>query len=429
MHPNRFGAAPAALLLILIAAPRLAIAQTEPPRTLSLAQALDLARERSPLLEAARARIAEADGNLTQASLLLVDNPELALAAGPRFLSQPGGGSELDAEIQLAQRFETGGQRRHRIARAEALANASRARSADVERVVSQAVASVFYEVLAASERLRLNQDNAALAESLYDIAHARVAAGAAAPLEENTARIRRAEATRQLVRAETALENAKLRLVTTLGLDSATALQLEGTLPESTALPSLQDLLTSAAKSHPRLLDAAATVDASESASALAKAEAWPDLSLGVLYAREERDDIVMGGLTIPIPLFNRNQGERQRARAATRRAAASARSVRLEVDSEIRRNYSVYEAATRAVAAFDADVLRSQQENLVLIETMFQAGKIRYVDVLLLQRELVEGRLGYLDARLELALAEIAARAAAGLEPAPYTTGRILP
>jgi len=123
------------------------------------------------------------------------------------------------------------------------------------------------------------------------------------------------------------------------------------------------------------------------------------------------------MGGVTIPIPVFNRNQGERVRAKAAARRTAAVARSLQLEIESEIRRSYANYEAATRSLAAFDADVLRSQDENLELIEAMFQAGKIRYVDVILLQREVIEGRLGYLNARLELARAEVATRSAAGI------------
>ena len=55
--------------------------------------------------------------------------------------------------------------------------------------------------------------------------------------------------------------------------------------------------------------------------------------------------------------------------------------------------------------------------KRQLELIEAMFQAGKIRYVDVILLQREVIEGRLGYLNARLELARAEIATRSAAGI------------
>ncbi len=429
MHPKNLGVARTALLISLFSCPHLAAAQLEPARTIDLAEALEVARKHSPLLEAARARIAEADGDLTQAGLLLVGNPELELSAGPRFSSQRGGSSELDAEVALAQRFETGGQRRHRVARSEALATASRAQSADVSRDVSRAVASVFYEVLGVSEQLQLTRENVALGENLYDIARSRVSAGAAAPLEENTARIRRAAAKRQLIQVETLVKNATIRLATTLGLDPATALQVEGTLPRIGNLPSLPDLLERAERGHPRLLASQAALEAVQSAAALANAEAWPDVSLGASYARDEKDDIVMGGLTVEIPLFDRNQGERQRTKAASHRALATARSVRLEIDSELRRSYADYEAAMRSVAAFDDDVLRSHRENLRLIEAMFRAGKIQFVDVVLLQRELIEGRLGYLSARLELAHAEIATRAAAGLDLATGSTGSDLP
>ena len=219
------------------------------------------------------------------------------------------------------------------------------------------------------------------------------------------------------LVQAEARLQSAEFRLATTLGLSSAETVHAQGELPESASLPPLGELLAAASENHPRLLAARSTVDASQSDSALADAEAWPDLTLGASYSREERDDVVMGGVTIPIPVFNRNQGERVRAKAAARRTAAVARSLQLEIESEIRRSYANYEAATRSLAAFDADVLRSQDENLELIEAMFQAGKIRYVDVILLQREVIEGRLGYLNARLELARAEVATRSAAGI------------
>jgi outer membrane protein TolC len=50
--------------------------------------------------------------------------------------------------------------------------------------------------------------------------------------------------------------------------------------------------------------------------------------------------------------------------------------------------------------------------------MQKMFEAGKIQYVEVVLLQRELLEGRLGYLDARLNLARSEVSTRAASGLD-----------
>jgi len=417
MHTHHLGVARAALVLSLFLSTLPALADDAPGRSLALGEAIGLAREHSPLLEAARARIGEAEGDLTQASILLVRNPRLSLSAGPRFLSGPGGGSELDAQVGLQQRLEIGGQRRHRVERAKALQSASQAQAADVDRVVTQSVALVFFEVLGAANELELTEENAKLAESLYEIARSRVSAGAAAPLEENTARIRRADATRMLVQAEARLRSAEFRLATTLGLSSAVTVHAQGELPESASLPPLGELLAAASDKHPRLLAARSTVDASQSDSALADAEAWPDLTLGASYSREERDDVVMGGVTIPIPVFNRNQGERVRAKAAARRTAAVARSLQLEIESEIRRSYANYEAATRSLAAFDADVLRSQDENLELIEAMFQAGKIRYVDVILLQREVIEGRLGYLNARLELARAEVATRSAAGI------------
>ncbi len=64
------------------------------------------------------------------------------------------------------------------------------------------------------------------------------------------------------------------------------------------------------------------------------------------------------------------------------------------------------------------DAAVLRAQEESLQLMQKMFEAGKIQYVEFVLLQRELLEGRLGYLDARLDLARSGVSTLAASGLD-----------
>jgi len=411
-----------ALLVLALSMPwHEANAQTRTPDSIDIGTALALARESSPLLEAARARLGEAQGDVTTAGLLLVENPEVDFEAGRRFLSQ-GGGTETDFAASLSQRFETGGQRRHRIARAEANYSAAQATAADVGRVVSHAVAAAFFEALTAGDRTAVAAQNAELAENLYEIADSRVKGGAAAPLELHGARIRLAEARRRFLQAQLSRREAEIQLARVIGIAPPHRFSLVGELPRAATLPTLDELLQEALAKHPRVQAAQSEVDSSRSSSRsaveLADAEAWPDISLGVGYKRDSGDDVVGGRVTVPLPLFDRKQGERARARARARRAVAEQRSRRLEVESDVRRSFARYEIALEAVREYDAAVLRAQEESLQLMQKMFEAGKIQYVEVVLLQRELLEGRLGYLDARLNLARSEVSTRAASGLD-----------
>jgi cobalt-zinc-cadmium efflux system outer membrane protein len=397
-------------------------AQTNTPDSIDLGTALALARENSPLLEVARARLGEAQGDVTTAGLLLVENPEVDFGAGRRFLSE-GGGAKTDFAASLSQRFETGGQRRHRIARAEANYSAAQATAADVRRVVSHAVGVAFFEALTAGDRAAVAAQNAELAENLYEIADSRVKGGAAAPLELHGARIRLAEARRRLLQAQLSQREAEIQLARVIGIAPPHRFSLVGELPRAAMLPTLDELLQGASVKHPRVQAAQSEVDSSRSAVKLADAEAWPDISLGVGYDRDGGDDVVGGRVTVPLPLFDRKQGERARARARARRAVAEQRGRWLEVEADVRRSFARYEIALEAVREYDAAVLRAQEESLQLMKKMFEAGKIQYVEVVLLQRELLEGRLGYLDARLDLARSEVSARAASGLDIAATT------
>jgi cobalt-zinc-cadmium efflux system outer membrane protein len=407
-----------ALLVAALSTPwHEANAQTKSPNALDFGAALALARENSPLLEAARARLGEAQGDVTTAGLLLVENPEVDFGAGQRFLSE-GGGTETDFAASLSQRFETGGQRRHRIARAEANYSAAQATAADVQRVVSHAVAVAFLEALTAGDRAAVAEQTAELAENLYEIADSRVKGGAAALLELHGARIRLAEARRRLLQAQVSQREAEIQLARVIGISPSHPLSLVGELPRTATLPTLDELLQEAFTKHPRVQAAQSEVDSARSAVDLADAEAWPDISLGVGYERDDGDDVVGGRVTVPLPLFDRNQGERARARARARRARAEQRARWLDVEADIRRSFARYEIALEAVREYDAAVLRAQDESLQLMQKMFEAGKIQYVEVVLLQRELLEGRLGYLDARLNLARSEVSTRAASGLD-----------
>lgn len=396
-------------------------ASGQEPLRLDLSTAIVMARENNAGAEAARRRVSEARGELIGAQVLLRENPELDLAVGPWFRSAPATGQALAADVSISQRFELGGQRSHRVGRARAGVAAAEADAATALRRLDLAVAAAVLQVMAGRDRVRVAEDSARLAQELLDIAERRLGAGAGTPLEVNGARVRFAEARRALERVRAERDLALARLAPLVGAAPGVVLDVAGDLPGSATPPGGDT--AQALERRPEILATRKRVEAADAEVRLASAQAIPDVRLGATYTREEGANAVLGAnaflgtITLPLPVFQRNQGERERTRAAAERARAELRAVEAEVSSEVAQAAREAERARRTLALYDESVLRAQEESLVLLRRMFEAGKVRPAEVILLQRELLEGRLGYVDARAELATADARLRTALGL------------
>jgi cobalt-zinc-cadmium efflux system outer membrane protein len=126
----------------------------------------------------------------------------------------------------------------------------------------------------------------------------------------------------------------------------------------------------------------------------AVERSLAVPNLEVGAFAAREEGDDVAGLRAGIAIPLFDRNQGGIAEARAAEGRAGAELADFELRVRREVASAHARYRTAAAAVEALDGLVVGTLRESLSLLRRAVDAGKVSASDVLLLRRELVEGR-----------------------------------
>ena len=256
---------------------------------LTLRSAVESAHQNNQLIQAARLMIAETQGDLTGASLRLVDNLQVVASAGPRFPGMAGGDTKLQLEVGVEQVFQTGGERGHRINQAQADVGAATARAEDVQRVVDLAVASTFYETFAAEQRLELLEQNVRLARDLRDVALRRLDAGEGTPLELNTARIRLAEVQRRTMRARGTREAGAVRLAELLGLSPATPILFAGDLPADEESPAVAALVARAVQSRPDLAAMGQRIESAIAAIDLAQAVVKPPLeTLKVIDVRD---------------------------------------------------------------------------------------------------------------------------------------------
>ncbi len=415
MNRNRFLQLLSLVLAGLLARSSAAWAGPPPP-AVDLETALQLARDNSPLLDSTRAGIEEARGDLTTAEVFLVDDAYLQVGVGPRFGGPRGRPLQPQFQAMARQRLEVAGQRGKRTRAAKDNLEAARSDNEDEARRLALRVAMAFFDAVAAEERLQYATDNERLASQIEALAQRRVDSGADSPTALNAAKIRTAEARRRTLAAEMDVTSARVILTSVVGLPPGRPLTPNGSLPTPAALLSIEDLVEAAPTQRPDLVAASRRTSAAAHGEAVARAQRWPDMSLGAQYSFEEQDSVILGVVGFWLPSLNRSRGAHQKARATTRRLQAERVAMGLSAEAEIRTSAARLRAANKAVAVYDTSVLTAQNENLRLLREQYGEGKVTYVEVVLLQRELLEAQLGYVQARLDVAKAYIAVLSAAG-------------
>lgn len=380
--------------------------------TLTLERALALARDRTPSVLSARARIEEARARLAAASLLLRENPEVDAAAG-------WGGSSSDnsekVEVGIIQKLEIGGRRSARIeiARAELISTA-----ADSENALRQALRSVtssFFRAYQAQERVALASRAESIATEILETARRRHEAGDVAILDVNLAQAAVARARAEVHAARSTQSAAVGELRALLAFPPEQELRLGGDLQVSRAYD-LQDLLAKATD-RPDIRALQSELDAANAEFRLGRALAWPEFGIGGRYEREEGDDLVLGAVRLTLPLFDRGRNVRAEARARVHRLELELDAARRDVRREVSTALEVYSQRKAAVEELEKNGLRVLEENESLSRESYEAGQISLAELLLVRREILETRSDYLAHLLDTAIAATDLEASAGV------------
>lgn len=372
-------------------------------RPLALADVLARAREQAPHIVSARLALEESRGRLLGASLRLQANPRIDAAVGNR----TGPDTRFtDFDLGFGQAFEPASRRSARIAGATAATAQSAANVDEVTRTVLRLAASSYYRAVYANDRIKLLDAAHELAVNVYGTADRRFRAGDIAVLDVNIARasLARVRAEREAAEAARALALGELRQLLRLEDDDVS---VDGSLSR----PAEADLNAAlhAAAQRPELRALEAGVEEAQAELQLGLSFSKPEYGMGVRYSREEGDQIVLGGMTVTLPMFSKGQEQRAvgSARAARLRADLDAARVRVQV--EVRAAFDVYTRRLAALRVLEVDAIPGMDENEQLTMRSFEVGQLGLPELLLIRREILDTRVQYLDALLEAALARI--------------------
>jgi cobalt-zinc-cadmium efflux system outer membrane protein len=247
----------------------------------------------------------------------------------------------------------------------------------------------------------------------VYATADRRFKVGDIAVLDVNLARgsLARVRAEREGAEAAKALALGELRQL--LGLDGP--VDVEGSLSKPDERDVNAALLAAGQRPEIRVLEAG--IQEAEAELRLGESFSRPEYGVGVRYAREEGDQIVLGGLAVTLPFFSKGQEQRAIGSARAARLRAELDAARMRIAAEVRASFDAFERRLAAVNVLEADVIPGLDENEQLTTRSFDVGQIGLPDLLLIRREILETRLQYLDALLEAALARTDLDASSGI------------
>lgn len=376
---------------------------TELRGVLSLPQALAAALRHNPTLAAFSWEVRARDAAALQAGLL--PNPiletELEDFGGERSRRRF---ASAQTTIRVAQLIELGGKRgkRRRLALLERdLAGWDyEARRMDVFTEVTKA----FVATVAVQERLSLADELLRVARESVDTVGATVRAGAVSPVEERRARVAVARAGIDRVQLERELAASRAVLASTLGASSVTFARLSGDLASISEPPPVNSLL-GLVDQNPDVARWIAESEQREAALALERAERVPDVAVGPGIRRYNDDDTTgfVFELSIPLPVFNRNQGGVLEARYRLAQARSAGRAAEVAAHASLVAAHERLLGAFQRVRTLRDDVIPQAQQVYGGALDAYQRGLFRYLEVLDAQRTLFEVRGQYVEALAE--------------------------
>lgn len=425
--PQRLGstrpaAAHSAVMIPLVLA-ALAVGLTLPStagaEALTLERALDTARQSNPELLAARQEAEVARARLVKAKYWNQFNPEVDGGAAQRRFDT--GGTAVQPTGGVSLEIEVAGQRGKRIDEAERNLARVGADIANAERLVLAQVRDAFFRILYCERRLQLFHQVEDLNRRLRDASAERFRSGEVSKLEANLAVVRYSESRKNTLGAARDYRNALRELERLLGREPVGTLEIVGDLAVAPVKTSVETLLDAALRHRPDLQAREAEVERVEAEAALTKRLIVPNATVRGGYDVESefpgnRDQIIGGTVSIPLPVFDRRQAELtalagQRAQATYNRSGTA-----LTVQAEVRDAYRSYEAAAEAVQVFEADAVRRIAENFHFVETAYREGKVDLLQLVVVQNDLVSAQSSYLDSLRDYWLARSALERAVG-------------
>lgn len=395
-------------------------------KTVTLQQIITIAKEQNRELKALREEKGIGEAGRIRAGLY--PNPVLELDGATGAMTGSSGENRL--AVGVSQEFLLGGKREKRLAVSDAELLRFENRFRDAERQLIAEIKTGYYDLLLAEGRRDLADRSRELGNQLLQIARERFGAGEIAELDVNLAKVETARSAGRSIDMERELVPLQQRLLSLMGVSSTENLKFAASAETKSVAANLAELKTLALDKRPDLRAAAADKSKGEAEVALAEAERLPNVTAGVGFSWE-RSETSLGGLeerntdyliglrlSVPIPVFDRNQAGIKEALAKKSSAEIRQQFIRQNIEREVEFAYLRLTSAEKSLNIYAREIIPQLNENLKLVQEAYRLGETGILAVIEEQKKFIEVNEGNLAARHDKNRALAQLEAAVGIE-----------
>lgn len=358
------------------------LAQAQPSDTLTLARAQTLLLQH-PSLNAAVLEVEARKSQVAQAGML--PNPSLSIEAENFAGTGPlSGVKELETTTRLEQTVELGGKRsvRREQARAEM-------RIAESERSLREAelfveLWEVFSEALRLQERLRILEQDTVFLGEVVEVARRRTHAGGGGIAEEGKLRLTLSQARTEAAKVRTKLEISHQRLALLMSLPAPDFEVIQE--PNMSVIPEW-DSVIAALEMHPQLTRWKSERELRALSLRSARAQNIPDLGVnaGVRHSNAGGGDWgIVGGVSVPLPVWNRNKGGIAGSETRIRSSEQSTEAARRELTAEAFRLWSELRVKSQEITSLHNELLPQAVQVRDATRSAYSQGRIGVLELL---------------------------------------------
>ena len=404
----------------------IARAQTsDVPLRMTLDDALRLAAARNPTLAAARNVVEMAEGDRIGAELrpspamtLNGESYPVGVTPRPSFLN----GQELT--LRLDQEIETAGRRGLRLKAASQAVDGAEASYRNQWREIELDVKRAYFQVVLANADHDVANASLGEIDRVITLNRARLQQGEIAGAEVKRLQVERLKFVDDVFAAELATRNAKSALLALLNFDNlGTTFDVVDTLktpdspaPAQTIASDIGALGAKALASRSDLGAARTEATRADTETRLQRALRTPNVTVGGGYKRDFGTNSIVFGVTVPLPLFNRNAGGIARADAEARRAQNEVNAVKAKVLLDVQQASNAVDINRQRVAYIEREYLKTAQEARDIVLASYRLGAGDLINFLDAQRAYRETVRTYNKALYDLRISEYQLAAAVG-------------
>jgi outer membrane protein, heavy metal efflux system len=383
------------------------VAQVSSPVTgpLTLAQVLDLAHRANPALLSAAQHLSAVRAQEITAGLR--QNPN-GLFAGQLVTLEPGNpnGTEF-YQAGVSRLFERGNKRQVRLETARSTTTFTGFQVDDQRRQTDLAIRQAFSRMLYAQQALAISRDNLEGYRKTVALMKVRLDAGDMDQTDFDRVELQLAAFESDMDNADLTLQQGSIALQTLMGVAVPSVdFAIAGTLDPPLIATTIEELRTRALANRPDLKAAQAQVEVNAAMVKFAIANGTADPTIEGDYERAGAANTVGGSINIPLRIFDRNQGEKERARYELESSRLALTAAQHQVLSDVDSAWAAYQTSRKQSERYRAKYLAEAEHVRDNLEFSYRNGNSTLLDYLSALSDYRQVNIAALNANLQLLL-----------------------